>query len=170
MRKISVAMENHMNFKRLTGVILSVVLTLMIRPGSAVASDKDDVVATVNQFLDNLGDKTLDKALATCDAFVSIIDEFPPHEWHGRTACGDWWKAYNAYNEKSGITDTGSSLGTPWTVDLTGDRAYFVAPMIYTFKQHGKPVKETASFAVSLRHAPTGWRITGWAFSKQKVD
>jgi len=159
-----------MNFKRLTGVILSVVFTLMINSGSAVASDKDDVVATVNQYLNNLDDKTLDKALAVCDSQVSIIDEFPPHEWHGPTACADWWKAYNAYNEKSGITDGDAPLGTPWTVDVTGDRAYFVAPMTYTFKQHGKPVKETASFAVSLRHAPTGWRITGWAFSKQKVD
>ena len=159
-----------MNFKRLTGVILSVVFTLMINSGSAVASDKDDVVATVNQYLNNLDDKTLDKALAVCDSQVSIIDEFPPHEWHGPTACADWWKAYNAYNEKSGITDGDAPLGTPWTVDVTGDRAYFVAPMTYTFKQHGKPVKETASFAVSLKRTPTGWRITGWAFSKQKVE
>jgi hypothetical protein len=159
-----------MNFKRLTGVILSVVFTLMINSGSAVASDKDDVVATVNQYLNNLDDKTLDKALAVCDSQVSIIDEFPPHEWHGPTACADWWKAYNAYNEKSGITDGDAPLGTPWTVDVTGDRAYFVAPMTYTFKQHGKPVKETAAFAVSLRRTPTGWRITGWAFSKQKVE
>ena len=159
-----------MNFKRLTGVILSVVFTLMINSGSAVASDKDDVVATVNQYLNNLDDKTLDKALAVCDSQVSIIDEFPPHEWHGPTACADWWKAYNAYNEKSGITDGDAPLGTPWTVDVTGDRAYFVAPMTYTFKQHGKPVKETASFVVSLKRTPTGWRITGWAFSKQKVE
>jgi len=159
-----------MNFKRLTGVILSVVFTLMINSGSAVASDKDDVVATVNQYLNNLDDKTLDKALAVCDSQVSIIDEFPPHEWHGPTACADWWKAYNAYNEKSGITDGDAPLGTPWTVDVTGDRAYFVAPMTYTFKQHGKPVKETASFAVALKRTPTGWRIAGWAFSKQKVE
>jgi len=63
-----------------------------------------------------------------------------------------------------------AALGTPWNVDITGDRAYFVAPMTYTFKQHGKPVKETASFAVSLKRTQTGWRITGWAFSKQKVE
>jgi hypothetical protein len=159
-----------MNVKGITGVILSVVFTLMINSASAVASDKDDVAATVNQYLNNLDDKTLDKALAVCDSQVSIIDEFPPHEWHGPTACADWWKAYNAYNEKSGITDGDAPLGTPWTVDVTGDRAYFVAPMTYTFKQHGKPVKETASFAVSLKRTPTGWRITGWAFSKQKVE
>lgn len=105
-----------------------------------------------------------------CDSNVSILDEFPPHEWHGPTACADWWKAHNAYNEKSGITDGDAPLGTPWTVDVTGDRAYFVAPMTYTFKQHGKLVKETAAFAVSLKRTPTGWRITGWAFSKQKVE
>jgi hypothetical protein len=77
---------------------------------------------------------------------VSIIDQFPPHEWRGPTACADWWKAFNAYNEKSGITPGPARLGTPWNVDVTGDRAYFVAPMTYTYQQQGKAVKETAAF------------------------
>jgi hypothetical protein len=34
-----------------------------------------------------------------CDSHLSILDEFPPHEWHGPTACADWWKALNAYND-----------------------------------------------------------------------
>lgn len=156
-----------MNFKRLTGLVLSVVFTLTISPRSAVASDRDDVAATVNQFLDNLGDSTLDKALAVCDSPVSIIDEFPPHEWHGPTGCADWWKALNAYNEKNEITDGTAPLGKPWNVDVTGDRAYFVAPITYTYKQHGRPVKESGTFAVALRQTKAGWRITAWAYSKQ---
>ena len=80
------------------------------------------------------------------------------------------WKAYNAYNEKSGITDTHGQLGTPWTVEVTGDRAYFVAPFTYTYKQHGKPVKETASFAVALKRTQAEWRITSWAYSEQTVE
>jgi hypothetical protein len=41
-------------------------------------------------FLDNLGCDALGKAL--------IIDEFPPHEWHGPTARTDWWKVLIAHN------------------------------------------------------------------------
>ena len=155
-----------MNFQRLTGTILIIVLALVMSSSSAFADDKTDVVAAVNRFLHNSGDNT-EKALSVCDSPVSIIDEFPPHEWHGPTACADWWKAFNAYNEKNGITDGDAPLGTPWTVDITGDRAYFVAPMTYTYKRQGKPVKESAAFAVALKRTQAGWRITAWAYSKQ---
>jgi hypothetical protein len=154
-----------MDLKRLAAAAMTIIFALAISAESAFAAEKDEVVAAVHQYL-----ATMDKPETMCDSHVSILDEFPPHEWHGPTACAEWWKAYNAFNEKSGITDTHGDLGTPWTVEVTGDRAYFVAPMTYTCKQHGKPVKETASFAVSLKRTQTGWRITGWAFSKQKVE
>ena len=98
---------------------------------------------------------------------MSILDEFPPHEWHGPTACADWPSALDAYNGQNGITDGDATLDTPWTVDVTGDRAYFVAPMTYIYKQHGKPVKESTAFAVALKRTQVGWRITAWAYSKQ---
>jgi SnoaL-like domain len=160
-------MEEAMHFKRVAAATLTIVFALVIRPASASASDKTDVTAAVHQFFDNLGKDTLQKALAACDSPVSIIDEFPPHEWHGPTACADWWKALHAYDEKNGITDGGAEVDAPWSVDVSGDRAYFVAPAIYIYKQHGKPVKEShAVFTVALRHTEAGWRITAWAWSK----
>src|SRR5450631_2760686 len=104
------AREELMNFKRLAGAILIVVFALIstLTPKPAFASDKTDVVATVHQFFDNLDPKRLDTALAACDSPVSILDEFPPHAWHGPTACADWWKGLLAYDEKSGITETPS--------------------------------------------------------------
>jgi hypothetical protein len=158
-----------MDFKRVAAATLTIVFAIAVNPRASFASDKSDVVAAVNRYLDNLvPDKDKQKiALAMCDSRVSILDEFPPHEWHGPTACADWWKALNAYDEKSGITDGDAKLGTPWTVDVSRDRAYFVAPMTYTYKQHGKPVKESAAFTVALKRTPAGWRITAWAYSKQ---
>jgi hypothetical protein len=156
-----------MDFKRFAAATLTIVFALVINPRCAFASDTADVTAAVHGFVDNLDDKTLEKALAWCDAPVSIIDEFPPHEWHGPTACADWWKALKADEEKNGVTEGDVTLGSPWNVDVNGDRAYFVAPMTYTFKQHGKPVKESAAFAVALKRTQAGWRITAWAYSKQ---
>ena len=154
-----------MDLKRLAVAAMTIICTLAISVGSAFAAEKDDVVAAVHQYL-----AVMDKPETMCDSHVSILDEFPPHEWHGPTACADWWKAYNAYNEKSGITDTDGKLGTPLTVDVNEDRAYFVAPFTYTYKQHGKSIKETASLAVALRRTQAGWRITGWAYSKQTLE
>ena len=157
-----------MAFKRVA-LISTFVFALAISAPPGFASDKTDVVAAVHRYVDNLDPNKLETALAMCDAEVSILDEFPPHEWHGATACADWYKGLLAYNGKSGISDGDATLGIPLTVDVDGDRAYFVAPMTYTYKQHGKSIKETASFAAALRRTQAGWRITGWAYSKRTL-
>ncbi|MDQ6768152.1 MAG: hypothetical protein M3Z41_10125, partial [Candidatus Eremiobacteraeota bacterium] len=64
-------------------------------------------------------------------------------------------------------TDEIVTLGTPWHVDVTGDRAYVVVPVTYAYKQNGKPGMESASvFTVALQKIAAGWRITGWAWAK----
>lgn len=156
-----------MIFNRPAGATLAVVFALVLASTSAFASEKTDVLAAVHRFFDNLDTNHLETALAVCDSPVSIIDEFPPHEWHGPTACADWWKALDVYNVKNGITDGSATLGTPWSVDVTGDRAYVVLPATYTYKQHGEPIKESRSvFTVALKRTSAGWRITGWTWSK----
>ncbi len=158
-----------MNMKRVVGG-LTLLFALAFAAPSSFASDKTDVADAVNRYLDNLDPDKLQTALAMCDSQVSILDEFPPHEWHGPTACADWWKGLLAYDDKNGITDGDAKLGTSFTVDVNEDHAYFVAPMTYTYKQHGKSIKETATFAVALRRTQAGWRITGWAYSKQTLE
>jgi len=158
-----------MNFNRFI-VTLMIALACAVNPRPIFASDKTDVVDAVNRYLANLDTDKIQTAVAMCDPEIAILDEFPPHAWHGATACADWWKGLLAYNEKSGITDGDATLGKPWTVDVTGDRAYFVAPMTYTYKQNGKSVKESASFAVALKRTQAGWHITSWAYSKQTIE
>jgi ketosteroid isomerase-like protein len=130
------------------------------------AQDRAAVLATVNQFVDafNRGDP---KAAVACAAETSIIDEFPPHEWHGRDACARWMQDYDSDAKKNGITDGVVLLGTPKHVDVSGNVAYVVIPSSYAYKKQGKPVKETDSaFAFALRKEGAGWRITGWSWAK----
>jgi hypothetical protein len=156
-----------MNFKRVVAAALAVAFAFILTATSAFASQKTDVVAAVHQYFDNLDKDKLQMSLAVCDSNVSILDEFPPHVWQGATACADWFKEWDVYNQKNGITDPVAVLGTPWSVDVNGDRAYLVAPATYAYKQHGKPVKELHSvFTVALRRVDAGWRITAWSWSK----
>ena len=157
-----------MDIKRLAAAAMIIVVALASSAGSAFAAERDDVIAAVHRYLDSLNKQ--ETASAMCDSHVSILDEFPPHEWHGPTACLDWWKALNAYDENNGITDGDFPLGTPWIVEVSGDRAYFVAPVTYTYKQRGKPVKETGTLAVALKRTQAGWRIASWAYSEQAVE
>jgi SnoaL-like domain len=133
----------------------------------AAADDKTDIMATVHQFTDGLNKGDTKTALSACAAPSSIIDEFPPHEWQGATACADWANDFEAYNKKSGISDPIAKLGKPKHVDITGDHAYVVIPATYTYKQNGKRVTESGSImTVALQKSAAGWRMTGWAWAK----
>jgi hypothetical protein len=143
------------------------VLAFALAAAPAAAADTSGVMASVHQFVEgfNKGDAT--SALAACAPSSSIIDEFPPHEWQGPGACATWANAYNANAKQNGISDGSVTLGTPWHVDITGNRAYVVVPATYTYKQHGKPVTETGSiFTVALQKIASAWRITGWAWAR----
>jgi ketosteroid isomerase-like protein len=132
------------------------------------ATDRTDVMATVRQFVDGFNKGDINSAVATCADQPSIIDEFPPYEWHGAGACSNWANDYVADAKKNGITDGSVTLGKPRHIDIRGDRAYVVVPANYSFKQKGKPVREIGSMlTVALQKDGTAWRITAWAWAKR---
>ncbi|MGB8889528.1 MAG: nuclear transport factor 2 family protein [Candidatus Korobacteraceae bacterium] len=148
--------------------LLIALAVAVLATGMAAASENTEVMAPVHQFVDgfNHGDTT--SALAACADQTSIIDEFPPHEWHGAGACTSWMNDYIANAKKNGISDGIVTLGKPWHIDVTADRAYVVVPANYSFKINGKPMKETGStFIFALQKTNAGWRITGWAWGQR---
>jgi ketosteroid isomerase-like protein len=153
--------RGHMR-KALLGVALAV---LAILP--AAATDKTDVMTMVHQFVDSFNKGDVKAAAASCAGQTSILDEFPPYEWHGADACTKWMNAYDADAKKNGITDGVVTLGGPLHVDVTGDRAYVVVPANYKFKKKGKLVQETGSMlTIALQKSDAGWRMTGWSWAK----
>jgi hypothetical protein len=106
--------------------------------------------------------------VAACAEQTSIIDEFPPYEWHGVGGCSQWMNDYDADAKKNGISDGVVTLGRPRHIDVTGDRAYVVVPANYTFKEKRKLVKEIGSLlTIAFQKGDAGWRITGWTWSKR---
>jgi hypothetical protein len=60
-----------------------------------------------------------------------------------------------------------SAFFCQFDLDVTADRAYVVVPADYTYKQKGKAMKQTGSIlTVALQKGSAGWRITGWAWSR----
>jgi hypothetical protein len=139
----------------------------VLAAGPIAQSEKTDVMVAVNQFVDGFNKGDTKTALAACADETSIIDEFPPHEWHGAGACSKWMNDYDVDAKKNGITDGVVTLSKPRHIDITTDRAYVVIPANYTFKKKGKLVKEIGSmFTFALQKGEGGWRITGWSWSK----
>jgi hypothetical protein len=148
--------------------ILVALAVAVLAAGPAAATEKTDVMKPLYQFIDGFNKGDVKAALGACAEQTSIIDEFPPHEWHGAGACATWANDFEADAKKNGITDGVVTLGSPRHVDIMGDRAYVVVPANYAFKQKGKPAKETGSMlTVALQKGAAGWRMTGWAWTKK---
>jgi hypothetical protein len=149
----------------LIAISLAVFATLSAAQTSG--SSQTAVLASINQFVDGFNKGDRKTAVAACADETSIIDEFPPHEWHGSGACAKWLSDFDADAKKNGITDGVVTLGKASHVDVNSDYAYVVLPANYTFKQKGKSLNEAGSIiTLSLKKSPTGWQITGWAWAK----
>jgi hypothetical protein len=131
------------------------------------ASERGAVLATVHRFVDGFNKGDTKMLFAACGDQTSILDEFPPYEWHGAGACEKWVADFDVDAKKKGITGGVVTLHTPTHVDIAADRAYVVIPANYDFKQKGKPVGEAGSIiALTLQKTSAGWRITGWSWAK----
>lgn len=133
---------------------------------SSVGIDTVAVMAPVHEFVAsfNKGDATTTDA--GCSHVTSIIDDFPPHEWHGADACQSWMRSYRLYTKANGLADMLITLGNPQHVDISADCAYIVVPANYTIKVHGKLVSKTNSIVTFvLEKSANAWRIIGWAWA-----
>jgi ketosteroid isomerase-like protein len=156
-----------MKINRLIVVALMAVIALVSVPGKVSASPASDVMAAINHAVAAFNKDDMKTWTAACASPASVIDDFPPHSWQGPMACADWASSYTAFSKKSGITDGIVTLGTPWHVAVTGAHAYVVCPATYTYKQNGKPMKESGSiFTLVLTKGAAGWLITSWAWAQ----
>jgi hypothetical protein len=142
-------------------------LAIAVAPAQA-ASQNAAVMAAVDQFIDGFNRGDVKAEIAACAPQSSIIDDFPPHEWQGQNACGNWAAAYDAMAKSEGITNAGVTMNRPWQVSVTNDRAYVVVPVAFSYTKRGKRIVEGgAVFTVALQRLAAGWRITGWAWASR---
>src|ERR1035438_5911116 len=124
-------------FRMLIALILAAFLNAQTPPSPQTA-----VMASVHRFVDSFNKGDTKTILAGCADQTSILDEFPPHEWHGTGACAKWLSDFDVDAKKNAITDGVLTLSNASHVDINGDRAYVVIPSNYTYKEKGKPVSE----------------------------
>jgi len=62
----------------------------VLAAGPAAASVQTDVMAAVHQFVDGFNKGDLKASQAACAEQMFILDDVPPHEWHGAGAFTRW--------------------------------------------------------------------------------
>jgi hypothetical protein len=148
-------------------IVTSLVLAVAIR-GSALAAAADGVMTPIKTFLDDFNKGDTAGAAATHAAEVSIIDEFPPHAWHGPTAFKDWAADLEKDAKAKGQTDQKVTLGRTLRTQVDGDTAYVVTTATFSYKEHGKAMTEPAQMAFALRKDGDTWKIASWAWAGTK--
>jgi hypothetical protein len=151
---------------------LGAILCVSVGMGSAVHAQTRDpqVVAPIHQFIEafNKGDMAGAEATHAAEADLVIIDEVPPFLWRGAQAFKAWAGDLERDAKKQGITDEKVSIGAATRVETDGDSAYVVVPSVYTFKQAGVAMRETAQMTFTLKKGAAGWLIHGWTWTGPK--
>lgn len=133
-----------------------------------VASPEAAVMKTVDQFVEAFNKGDTKAMLAAGQEQMAIIDEFPPHVWHGAGAFAQWMSDFDADAAKHGITNPAVSIGKPSHIEVADADAYVVLKVNYSFKRRGKLEEEIGSMlTVTLHQSADGWRLTGWAWAKR---
>src|SRR6185312_10388253 len=92
----------------------------------AQAEPADTPMSTIHRFIDasKRGDDIAVEALQAAD--VSIIDEFPPHAWHGPGAYRAWAADAHRQDVAEDVHDGVLSLGRVVREESDGKTAYVV--------------------------------------------
>jgi ketosteroid isomerase-like protein len=146
-------------------VIIALAISLAVVGKSAVASEETDVMVPVQQFVEGFNKSDAKMAEAACAEEAWIIDDFPPHVWHGAGAASEWFKAYEAYARANSMSEAVVTLDKPKHVDVTGADAYVVVPTTLRFKKKTESVNLTGVMTLVLHKAANGWQITAWSWA-----
>lgn len=152
---------------------LGAIVCVCVGIGTAVRAQTADpqLMAPINKFLEafNTGDIAGAAATHASEADLSITDEVPPFLWRGAQAVKTWAADLERDAQKQGITDQKVSIGAATRVETDGDGAYVVVPSVYTFKQAGVAMRESAQMTFTLKKGAGGWLIHGWTWTGPKA-
>jgi ketosteroid isomerase-like protein len=146
---------------------LIAIAMVMATPTPVAASDKADVVAVIHRWTEAFSQHSFKTDISRCAEDAVIIDDLPPHVWQGPGACSEWFKAFETWASKAGVTNAVITLGETRHLDLGGGFAYLVAPVTLAYTKAGKPVNFLGVVTLTLRKGESGWRISGMAWADQ---
>jgi hypothetical protein len=145
--------------------MILVAVGLIGLPTAAYATNAK-VEAPIHQFIDSFDKGDAAGAGAANDpAGVTIIDDVAPHLWSGPKAFETWAADLDKADKARGRTEQKVTLtGAPYEI-IDTDTAYVVWRAIYSFKDQGAAMTESAKMTYALKKSAGGWKITGWTWA-----
>ena len=149
---------------------VGIVVCLLMGAAAGAQTPDPQLIAPIQKFLDSFNKGDIAGAAAThaAEADLVILDEVPPFLWRGARAFQQWSTDLDNDAKKKGITDQMVKIGAPTRTETSGDQAYVVVPAVYTFKERGVAMRESAQMTFALRKGSSGWLIHGWTWTGPK--
>ncbi len=122
-------------------------------------------MTAVRLFVEGFNTDDVDTMLAACDEETILVDDFAPHQWSGRGAAAAWYREMSGMAARYGMSDWSLALREPTSAVVSGDRAYFVAPVDCRWLQDGSPAARPGFMTMSLRADADRWRIASLAWT-----
>lgn len=72
------------------------------------------------------------------------------------------------HDKATGVTDAKVKYSAPLRGEVEGDAAYVVVPVVYLYKEKGKPMTEDARMTFVLHKESGAWKISGWVWTGTK--
>jgi ketosteroid isomerase-like protein len=148
---------------------LSVLMLLAVAPAAHAQTTDPEVMAPITKFMETFNKGDVAGAASTHAADAVIVDEVPPFEWRGQGAFQAWAGDLAAYDKKNGISDEHVAISAATRTEVDGDRAYVIAPAVYTFKQGGASMRASSQMTFALKKESTGWMIQAWTWTGPKA-
>jgi ketosteroid isomerase-like protein len=149
---------------------LAAVVWLALGASASAQTGDAELMAPIQRFITsfNKGDAAGAAATHASGADLVIIDEVSPYVWRGPKAFSSWATDLESDAKKNGITEPMVTIKAATRVEKNGDQAYVIVPAVYTFKQGGKPMRESAQMTFVLKKDANGWLIHGWTWTGPK--
>lgn len=144
------------------GVLFALAL---ISSGPLIASDKADVLAVMQHWVDSFNKDDSASALATCADDSTIIDDVPPYAWHGAGACKAWYNDLSAFLKKNDVVFDHTTVDKVRNFQITGDHAYAVVSATFNTKVKDAPQSEKGIWTFAMKKGDHGWQIAGWTWT-----
>jgi hypothetical protein len=150
---------------------LGMVVCLLMGATAGAQAPDPQLIAPIQKFIDsfNKGDIAAAAATHAAEADLTILDEVAPYLWRGPSAFQQWSSALGDEAKSQGITEEMVKIGAPSRTEASGDHANVVVPAVYTFKQRGVAMRESAQMTFALQKGGGGWLIHGWTWTGPKA-
>ena len=103
-------------------------------------------------------------ALVSTLGVAIVIGYWPVRLWH------EGWLDLMADDAKAGVTGESVAISAPTRVEIEGENAYVVVPAVYSFKDHGAAMSESAQMTYALHKGAAGWKIAAWTWTGPRAS